>query len=167
MVCIIYALFLGSEGDNDYCAAHFINNGIEVYGQSVKIQFHGTQSSISYYMCKLDSNPFVRCKSVYTLTVHPNSHNSAPLYRLFFKVALAPYGSYNVHTCPHNNIFYLGMQECFWKKNPLIFHSAGRSPYRLEDLEPGEHRIKIYPVCVSHDQRSYRVTARFTVQWAT
>ena len=48
--------------------------------------------------------------------------------------------------------------------NSLIFHSAGRSPYRLEDLEPGEHRIKIYPACVSPDQRSYRVTARFTVQ---
>ena len=69
-------LFLGSEGESDYCAVHFINNGVDVYGRNVKIQFHGTQSSISYYKCKLDSNPFVRCKLTNTYTTRVKEGNT-------------------------------------------------------------------------------------------
>ena len=43
---------------------------------------------------------------------------------------------------------------------------AGRSPYWLEDLEPGKHKIKIAPVCVSPGQRPYRTTAKFHIEWA-
>lgn len=89
-----------------------------------------------------------------------------PLYRFFFEVTLAPYESYNVHTCTHIILIFTSeyRSKNFEKKIPLITHFAGGSPYRLEDLEPGEHRIKIYPVCVSRDQRSYRTTAKFTIQ---
>ena len=65
----------------------------------------------------------------------------------------------------YSSIFIsLGVQELFCKKKSLVSHFAGRSPYRLEDLEPGEHKIKIAPVCVSPDQRPYRTTAKFVIQ---
>ena len=77
-------------------------------------------------------------------------------------VATASHKSYIIS---HIKFYLVGMQELLFYKSPL-WHFAGRSPYRLENLEPGEHRIKIAPVCVSPSQRPYRTTTKFTIQWA-
>ena len=50
--------------EDDYCAVHLINEGVEVEDRSVKVQFQGTRSTVSHYMCKLDDRPFVRCKLI-------------------------------------------------------------------------------------------------------
>ena len=61
-----------------------------MYGCNVKVQFHGTQSSISYYMCKLDSNPFIRCKSAKYLCQQTPMHiHIIPVFSLAYIVLVS------------------------------------------------------------------------------
>lgn len=55
---------MSTGSEDDYCAVHLINEGVVVEGRSVKVQFQGTRSTVRYYICKLDSGPFVRCKLI-------------------------------------------------------------------------------------------------------